>query len=220
MDDWLEQPPSRDVVRHSTQASRIKKRRPMNIRITPIKIALLSLALCVFSGPSVLASDYDRDVGRAIDTLVREPAKAYDAYKSALERYRDQRGKAFECMLSQLGNADPGSDINSNWDSCLSSFSSDFVRLQSDLLLAFKDATPDGDYSPDKIGVRDFINAEDAMVAALKSKRFFPEARSAILAGVKIAKQSLEEFDQRWEQIAKGADEFEAKKAEEEKTTK
>ncbi len=192
----------------------------MRTRTHLVKPALLSLVLSFFVAPTVLASDYERDVGRAIDALVQEPAKAHDAYKSALEHYRDQRGKAFECMLAQLGNAEPGSDINSNWDSCLSGFNSAFTTLRSDLLLAFKDANPDGDYSPEKIGLRDFMSAEEALIPALQSKRFFPEARFAILNGLKIAKQSIEEFEQRWEQIAKGADEFEAKKVEEQNVTK
>jgi hypothetical protein len=185
-----------------------------------MKLALFSLTLFALSAaPGALAGDYDRDVNRAIDALVKEPASGYDAYKTALEHYRDQRGKAFECLLSRLGNADPGANINSDWDSCLSGLSSAFSSLQDDLSRSFKEANPDGDYSPEKIGIKDFIPAEEAFISTFQGNRFFPEGRAAILFGLKTAKESLEEFDKRWEQISKGADELEAKKLEEEKTS-
>ena len=186
-----------------------------------MKTTFLTLVLAfVLSIPVALAGNYDQDVNRAIDNLVRQPDTAYSAYKTALEHYRDERGNAFECLIAKLANTDPGTDINSDWDSCLARFSNALVNLKIDLLHAYKEAFPDDDYSAQKIGVQDFMPLEENFVAAWQGKRFFPEARSAILNGVKIAKQSLEDFDKSWEQLTKVDDELEAKKAEEQRSAK
>lgn len=172
-------------------------------------------AMVLFSWiPSIaLGGDFDSDMKTALGQIQKDrllgKEKEYGGYERVLQAYNNSRSEALVCMLETLKNASPDTNTPSSWRGCAEKVGRGFVNLKADLLLVYKDHNPE-DYSLEKIGLKDFMQREEAFASTLSSNVVFAEMGGAILFFTKRTRDATSDLEAKWQELDRKAQEVDS----------